>query len=60
MDLHIWSLTPGIPLLAAHVSLTTEADATDVLHGLTRHCRSLGIEHSTIQLMSCGQECQVC
>ncbi|EFN51913.1 hypothetical protein CHLNCDRAFT_37115 [Chlorella variabilis] len=59
-DLHVWSLTPGIPLLCAHVNLSSEADPTEVLHALTSHCRSLGIEHSTIQLMSCGMECEVC
>ena len=59
-DLHVWSLTPGIPLLCAHVNLSSEADPTEVLHALTSHCPSLGIEHSTIQLMSCGMECEVC
>lgn len=59
-DLHVWSLTPGIPLLCAHVGVADGADPTDVLHALTAHCRALGIEHSTIQLMSCGPACDAC
>ena len=49
-DLHVWSLTPGIPLLCAHITLSQEADATAVLHALTAHCRGIGIDHSTIQV----------
>ena len=49
-DLHVWSLTPGIPLLCAHVALSPEADPTDVLDEVTAYCRRLGIEHSTVQV----------
>jgi zinc transporter 2 len=51
-DLHVWSLTPGIPLLAAHVAVAPEADAAEVLRVVSRFCRGeLGIEHTTVQLM---------
>lgn len=43
-DLHVWSLKPGIPLLAAHVSLDEGADAEAALDAATSYCRSAGIE----------------
>ena len=56
-DLHVWSLTPGIPLLCAHVNLAPDADPTAVLHALTTYCRGIGVDHSTIQLVSDGSAC---
>ncbi|KAL4451223.1 hypothetical protein ABPG77_009295 [Micractinium sp. CCAP 211/92] len=56
-DLHVWSLTPGIPLLCAHVDLSPEADPTEVLHTMNSYCRSIGISHSTIQLVVNGSAC---
>lgn len=56
-DLHVWSLTPGIPLLCAHINLSPEADPTAVLHELNEYCRSIGIGHSTIQLVVNGCAC---
>lgn len=41
-DLHVWSLTPGIPLLCAHVDLSPEADPTAVLHTMNAYCRCGG------------------
>jgi solute carrier family 30 (zinc transporter), member 2 len=49
-DLHVWSLKPGIPLLAAHVCVVQGADPNWVLDRVTALCRSKGIEHSTIQV----------
>ncbi len=56
-DLHVWQLTPGIPLLAAHVEMWPGADPTAVLHCITRYCRGLGIGHSTVQLLVDGAAC---
>lgn len=53
-DLHIWSLTLGIPLLCAHVVLTPGADPAEVLRRVTQYCRTLGIDHTTIQLVMEG------
>ncbi|PRW39381.1 Cation efflux system related [Chlorella sorokiniana] len=54
-DLHIWSLTPGIPLLSAHVAIAKGADAAAVVRDVERLCRqSLGIEHTTIQPVPAG------
>lgn len=49
-DLHIWSLKPGIPLLAAHVTLREGADAHAVQGAVTSACRRLGINHTTVQV----------
>lgn len=48
-DLHVWSLTPGIPLLTAHVALAPGADAGATLERLEAHCRAAGVQHCTIQ-----------
>lgn len=56
-DLHVWSLTPGIPLLCTHANLSPEADPTEVLHAITTYCRNLGILHSTVQLVVDGGSC---
>ena len=56
-DLHVWSLTPGIPLLAAHVEAAHGFEANEVLHKLTVYCRSIGVEHSTIQIAENGLGC---
>jgi zinc transporter 2 len=50
-DFHIWSLTPGIPLLCAHIATTHIAEPAEVLRRVTLYCRKeLGIEHTTIQM----------
>lgn len=56
-DLHVWSLTPGIPLLCAHINLLDSADPTETLQAVTKYCRSQGIEHSTFQLVHNGRAC---
>ena len=55
MDLHLWGLTPGIPLLTAHLLVYNEAEASDVLKRATQYCQSIGIEHITIQV-----DCNFC
>lgn len=55
MDLHVWGLTPGIPLLTAHLLVYSEAEANGVLKRATRYCQSIGIEHTTIQV-----DCHFC
>ena len=56
-DLHVWALKPGVTLLAVHLNLAPGADEMCVLQQSTGYCRSLGIEHSTIQLIKDGEEC---
>lgn len=58
-DLHVWSLTPGIPLLCAHVVVDSARHASRVLHDVTRYCRAQGIEHTTVQL-EVGEACCPC
>eukprot|EP00890_Picochlorum_soloecismus_P002148 jgi/Picsp_1/2934/NSC_01159-R1_zinc transporter len=50
-DLHVWSLTPGIPLLAAHVEICEDVDPNQALHGLSKIAESNGISHTTFQLV---------
>ena len=49
-DLHVWALKPSIPLLAAHVTVDSDADAGRVLADVTTACRRQGITHTTIQV----------
>ncbi|CAL8470548.1 g10090 [Coccomyxa elongata] len=56
-DLHIWGLKPGMPLLACHLDIASESAACDVLSRATQLCRSVGINHSTIQLSHRGLPC---
>ena len=56
-DLHVWALKPGVTLLAVHLNLAPGADGACVLQQSTGYCRSLGIDHSTIQLIKDGEEC---
>lgn len=50
-DLHVWSLTPGIPLLCAHVATQPGAVGEEVLSRVTAYVRRLGIQHSTLQIV---------
>jgi cobalt-zinc-cadmium efflux system protein len=50
-DLHVWTITSGLPVLSVHVVLERDADAGRVLDGLG-DCLAghFDIEHSTFQL----------
>ncbi|KAL4446379.1 hypothetical protein ABPG77_003186 [Micractinium sp. CCAP 211/92] len=48
-DLHVWSLTPGIPLMAARVRLAKGAPFAPALRQLEDICAGQGIRHCTIQ-----------
>jgi len=56
-DLHVWSLTPGIPLLCAHVFVADGADPNLALANVTRYCQGLGVKHITLQMISDGKVC---
>lgn len=49
-DLHVWGIKPGMPILAAHVTTQSGKDGNAVLGRITDYCRSVGIDHSTIQI----------
>jgi cobalt-zinc-cadmium efflux system protein len=50
-DLHLWSLTSGVPVLTAHVVLRTGSDCDSVLTSLERLLATqFGIEHCTLQV----------
>ena len=54
-DLHVWSLKPGIPLLAAHLAIDPSVNPQKVLDDATELCNSMGINHTTLQLV--GHDC---
>jgi cobalt-zinc-cadmium efflux system protein len=50
-DLHVWSITSGMPAMSCHVMLRQGADSCAVLDVLTRLMQHKhGIEHTTIQI----------
>lgn len=50
-DLHVWSLTSGVPVLTAHVVASDAAACDDLLDRLTDRLRdAFAIEHATIQI----------
>jgi len=50
-DLHVWSITSGMPAMSCHVVLRNDADHSVVLSGLSRVMREKhSIEHTTIQI----------
>jgi len=47
---HVWSLTSGMDVVSAHLDVTTEADAEEVLHTAARMLDERhSIEHATLQ-----------
>jgi len=50
-DLHVWSITSGMPALSCHVVVRQNADVSEVLSTLSRLMREKHkIEHTTIQI----------
>jgi cobalt-zinc-cadmium efflux system protein len=50
-DLHLWELTPGVPILTAHVLVAPSADCHGVRRTLERMLRQrFQIEHTTLQV----------
>ncbi len=50
-DLHVWSITSGMPAMSCHVVLGADAEGSVVLARLSRLMREKhGIEHTTIQI----------
>jgi len=54
-DLHVWTITSGMPVMSAHVVVEDEVLGTDAGHGVLDRLRSclsehFDVEHSTFQL----------
>ena len=67
-DLHIWTITSGMPVLSAHIRLATCCADTNHWQNCLSDANRLikekfGIEHTTLQIEpnedSCAQECQL-
>jgi cobalt-zinc-cadmium efflux system protein len=49
-DLHVWSITSGMPAMSCHVVVSRNADPSDILSKLSRMMREKRqIQHTTIQ-----------
>jgi zinc transporter 2 len=58
-DLHIWSISHGIPCLSAHCSAI--GDTTQALKDINTVCLSHGISHITIQMQPASEaDCATC
>ncbi|MGD6858037.1 cation diffusion facilitator family transporter [Bacillus infantis] len=50
-DLHIWSITSGVPMLSCHIAITEEGRHDEVLREAQAALHNqFGIDHSTIQV----------
>ncbi len=56
-DLHVWNISTGLPVLTAHVHIGEDAEPSAVLCQLEAYVRSLGINHSTIQVRWSEEHC---
>ena len=56
-DLHIWSISHGIPTLSVHCKAEQPEQALEQIY--TR-CRDFGIVHATIQVQAQSGECVTC
>ncbi|MCM3585886.1 cation diffusion facilitator family transporter [Mesobacillus maritimus] len=52
-DLHVWSITSGVPMLSCHISISRDGQHDDVLHNAqTLLHDQFGVDHCTIQVES--------
>ena len=50
-DFHVWSLTPTVPLLAAHLHIQDVYEQPRVLYEAKQVSLQHGIEHSTFEIV---------
>ncbi|WP_174730424.1 cation diffusion facilitator family transporter [Mesobacillus harenae] len=57
-DLHIWSITSGIPMLSCHLSISEYGNHDEILHEAQAILHDIfGIDHSTIQVETSEHGC---
>jgi cobalt-zinc-cadmium efflux system protein len=57
-DLHLWSITSGVPMLSCHLAISDGSSHDDVLHHAQKVLHDkFGIDHSTIQVESVEAGC---
>jgi cobalt-zinc-cadmium efflux system protein len=49
-DLHVWTITSGMPALSAHVVAAPDADQDAILHEVEARLVVFGLDHTTIQI----------
>jgi cobalt-zinc-cadmium efflux system protein len=62
-DLHIWTITSGMPVLSAHISLSACCSETTHWQDCLADAQKLlkekfGIEHTTLQVEGCSSSCE--
>jgi len=57
-DLHVWSITSGVPMLSCHIAISRDGQHDDVLHNAqTLLHDQFGVDHCTIQVESVEAGC---
>jgi zinc transporter 2 len=60
-DIHIWSISHGIPCLSAHCSAVDDTMCTQAVKDVNAVCLSHGITHVTIQMQPASEtDCLTC
>ena len=60
-DLHIWSISQGIPSLSVHVmALQGTRSAQELLCDINGVCKQNGVHHATVQIQCEGDSCVTC
>lgn len=48
-DMHLWSLTTGVPIMSVHIDIESGFDCIAVTQQAVAHLKAKGIGHTTIQ-----------
>ncbi|MDB9823236.1 cation diffusion facilitator family transporter [Deltaproteobacteria bacterium] len=61
-DLHIWTITSGMPILSGHITLSSCCSETKHWQECLAEAQKIlkerfGIEHTTLQVEACGSSC---
>ncbi|MBC6451336.1 cation diffusion facilitator family transporter [Actinokineospora xionganensis] len=58
-DVHVWTLTSGMEVASAHLTITADADQAEVLRAAQKLLTAdYGLEHATLQVESPNARCQ--
>jgi cobalt-zinc-cadmium efflux system protein len=58
-DVHVWTLTSGMEVVSAHLTITADAEQTEVLRAAQALLTAdYGLEHATLQVESPNARCQ--
>lgn len=49
-DMHLWSLTTGVPILSVHVDCAPGRNSAEITTAVTEVIKSFNIRHITVQV----------